>query len=114
MTFKLYDEFKDQFRSLQATVWKNSVDKGFWSEGQNFGEKIALIHSEISESLEAKRETDAPDNMAEKPEGWGIELADAVIRIMDLCEGHKFDLIGAIEKKHAYNLTRPYMHGKKF
>lgn len=49
-----------------------------------------------------------------KPEGVAVELADAVIRIADLCGHLGIDLNAAIELKMAYNEGRPYKHGKKF
>lgn len=49
-----------------------------------------------------------------KPEGFIIELADAVIRIGDLVFLLGGDLESAIQEKHEYNRTRPYKHGKKF
>lgn len=95
-----------------------------WYEGYEPGdfsrvpEKLALIHSEISEALEAYR--DNPRHFAKpcvaaqgKPEGFDIELADAVIRIADLCGWLGIDLGRAIMLKHAYNETRPHRHGGK-
>ena len=49
-----------------------------------------------------------------KPEGFLIELADAVIRIGDLAFLLGGDLQAAVDEKHEYNRTRPYKHGKKF
>lgn len=49
-----------------------------------------------------------------KPEGVADELADAVIRIADLCGHLGIDLEEVIEIKMAYNEGRPYKHGKKF
>lgn len=48
-----------------------------------------------------------------KPEGTLIELADCVIRIMDLCGKKGWDLEKAILLKHRYNKTRPHRHGNK-
>jgi NTP pyrophosphatase (non-canonical NTP hydrolase) len=48
-----------------------------------------------------------------KPEGFASEAADAVIRIMDMCQGLGVDLEHAINLKHEYNKTRPYRHGGK-
>lgn len=58
---------------------------------------------------------DAPCSArSKKPEGVAVELADAVIRIADLCGHMGIDLEAAIDLKMAYNETRPFKHGKKF
>lgn len=49
-----------------------------------------------------------------KPEGVAVELADAVIRIADLCGHLGIDLDAVIREKMAYNEGRPYKHGKQF
>lgn len=49
-----------------------------------------------------------------KPEGVASELADAVIRIADLCGHLGIDLEAAVKAKMAFNETREYKHGKKF
>lgn len=49
-----------------------------------------------------------------KPEGVSVELADAVIRIADLCGYLGIDLDTVISEKMAYNETRPFKHGKRF
>lgn len=40
-----------------------------------------------------------------------IELADAVIRILDYCAYRGWDLENAIKIKMEFNSTRPYRHG---
>lgn len=58
---------------------------------------------------------DAPCSArSKKPEGVAVELADAVIRIADLCGHLGIDLESAIDLKMAYNETRPFKHGKRF
>lgn len=100
-------------------VW--AEEKG-WVFGLNdTPEKIALMHSELSEALEAYRRregffwniasTEVPEAM--KPEGIAIELADCVIRIMHYLSTFGISLQEALELKMAYNLKRPYRHGDK-
>ena len=49
--------------------------------------------------------------------GWhekvGVELADVVIRVLDLAEMLDIDLTGIILTKMKYNESRPYRHGNK-
>ena len=91
---------------LQQELHELAVSKGFWKVSTNIGEKIALIHSELSEALEAYRKGDE-DNFKE-------ELADTMIRLFDLAGHMKFSLYDEIQKKNSFNKTRPYLHGKKF
>lgn len=68
-------------------------------------EKIALIHSEISEALEGLRKDKQDDHLPHR-KSIEVELADAVIRIGDLCGALGLDLGGAIAEKMAYNAKR--------
>lgn len=92
-------------------------DKGWWDDASpNIPEKLALIHSEVSEVLEAMRTIDPviSEVVDGKPEGYGVEIADVVIRIADLCGFLGLDLEALVREKHAYNQTRPRKHGKRF
>lgn len=107
-------EFKLIFNYMEESIHLLSREKGWWDNVGNDGEKIALIHSELSEALEALREDKQSDKI---PKFLGVEeeLADAIIRIMDLAHARSWDVAGAIVAKHEYNSTRAYKHGgKKF
>lgn len=108
-------EFKNGFNFLQQLVHNNAVDKGFYDNpDQNDGEKIALMHSELSEALEALRNDNPPDDKIPKFTGTEAELADTIIRIMDYAGWRDLDIAGAIVAKIKYNSTRPRKHGKEF
>lgn len=89
-----------------------SLEAGWWTDpetGQilppSVPTKIALIHSEISEALEADRK-DLMDDKLPHRKGIEVELADAIIRIADLAGRLNLDIGGAMVEKLEYNRVR--------
>ena len=85
---------------LQREAHAIAKDHGWWGEERTFGDLIALVHSELSEALEAYRVCGIVDCPHEHTEGAGVaaELADVVIRVADMAEWLKVDLAQAREE----------------
>lgn len=127
---------------LAQEIHANNKAKGFYEDKKNIGEMLALIHSEVSEALEADRNDKYChlDNKnhsiegitlrqdIEDPKNLGFrfvfetsvkntfedELADIIIRVMDLAAFKGIDLEAHIKAKIRYNALRPYKHNKKY
>ncbi|OQB69703.1 MAG: hypothetical protein BWX92_03842 [Deltaproteobacteria bacterium ADurb.Bin135] len=82
-----------------------ATDHGWWDTSREIPELLCLVHSEVSEALEAYR-TFSDENFVE-------ELADVLIRIFDMSGHLGIDLEGALLAKIEVNSHRPYRHGNK-
>lgn len=95
--------------NLQNMCYSLSKNAGWHtkpaSNPETFATKMALIHSEASEALEAFRKNKWDDHLPHR-KGVEVELADLVIRIMDLSGALGLNLAGAIIEKLAYNISR--------
>lgn len=101
---------------IAHTIHSNAVEKGFWEANTEenrtifYLKQLAMIHSEVSETLEAIRKEKGHEVVVE-------ELADIIIRVLDLWAGMSWDqytnksLKNSIAEKVEKNRSRPKMHG---
>ena len=102
--------------ALAAILHETAREKGYW-DGEythdKVGNKLALVHSEVTEVLEAIRKSHGSEKVVE-------EMADVIIRLLDIYAAmrneeevlHSLDEI--LEKKMNINKERPRLHGNLF
>lgn len=117
---------------LAQEIHENAKARGFFETPKNIGEMLCLIHSEVSEALEADRTQHYTEANMDVINGWVSdedfkehfnnevknsfedELADVMIRVMDLAAFKGIDLEKHIHAKMRFNSLRAYKHGKKY
>lgn len=111
---RVEQEFVVSTKRTMEVIHALAVSKGWWEDGdRNFGELIALIHSEASEALEAWRHGNPQSDKIPAFDGITEELADIIIRIFDTADRYEMPLAEAIVAKTKFNMTRSYRHGGK-
>lgn len=102
--------------ALAAVLHENAIAKGFWDgdhTDDKFGMKLALVHSEVTEVLEAFRKSHGSEKIVE-------EISDVIIRLLDLyaammnsgITSHSLDEV--MNNKININKERPRLHGNRF
>ena len=102
--------------ALSAILHETAREKGFWDGEYNhdkIGNKLALVHSEVTEVLEAIRKSQGSEKVVE-------EIADVIIRLLDVYAAmrneeqvlHSLDEV--LENKMNKNKERPRLHGNLF
>lgn len=107
-------------KDLIKKIHQQNVDAGWWTDlatgedlrskvdeppKRNIPEMLCLVHSEISEAMEGHRKNLMDDKLPHR-KMLEVELADAIIRIFDMCGGLGLDIEGAINEKMEFNAKR--------
>ena len=107
-------DFVAGFIGLSGQVSAIAESKGWFIDPQStMAEGIALMHSELSEALEADRHGNPPSDHLPAFSGVEEELADVIIRIMHHACVRRLNVAQAVLEKIEFNASRPYRHGGK-
>lgn len=126
MTTEQKLKFGDMWKAIAGGVYLTCLENGWWTDRNRIieltgksGETqvqlacIMLVITELAEAVENIRHNQEPDDKIPEFTGLEAELADAVIRIMDLSERFNLRLPEAILAKTKFNRGREYRHGGK-
>lgn len=109
---KVTDDMVYQLRQLQQLIYTSNVEKGWYThletgeyQSRDFVMACALIHSEISEAFEGWRKNRMDEHLPTRS-AEEVELADAMIRILDTAGSMNMDLAAALREKFAFNQVR--------
>jgi hypothetical protein len=72
---------------------------------RNVGEMLMLTVTELAEAMEGVRKDLMDDHLPHR-KMEEVEIADAIIRLLDYCGGRGLDIGGAVQEKMAYNRVR--------
>jgi len=100
----------EELKKLQDEIHQTAIDHGWWNKNRELPELLVLLHSEISEAFEAEQSNIMAvyykDN---KPEGYLVEMADYVIRIMDLFGHYQINIETYMETLDYKNLFSKFL-----
>lgn len=102
--------------ALSAIIHQTAVEKGFWDGEINYdklGNKLALVHSEVTEILEAIRKDKGSREIVEEISDVLIRLLDVYAAMMD-AEMISESLDEVLDFKMDKNKSRPKLHGNRF
>jgi len=97
--------------ALAAMLHETAKEKGFWDgeySHDKVGNKLALVHSEVTEVLEAIRKTKGSEQIVE-------EMADVIIRLLDVYAAMRNEeqILHSLDEINK-NKERPRLHGNLF
>jgi len=100
-------EVRDCAHTLSAYCHGVAKECGWWDQKnpRSVPELLMLCVSELAEAMEGDRK-DLMDDHLPSRRMLEVELADAVIRILDMSGGLGLDVAGAIAEKLEYNTER--------
>lgn len=104
------------FKELMEQAGKTAVAKGWWVQPKTFIECMAFAMGRVAKAIEYSREGHRLNRVwmeGEKPCGVAVEMADAIIYLMDTAHALQIPLADALERKLNYNDTIPYKAGRK-
>ena len=107
------ETIEESLNYLSGLVHGIARHKGWYEKPRIAPELLCLIHSEVSECLEAYRDGDKMSGKLTNYRETTIELADVIIRVLDMAAYYGMDIGGAVMAKIHYNEDRPQRHGGK-
>lgn len=101
--------------SLGEKCHEIAISKGWWDKERNDSELLMLMVTELAEACEGLRHGNPPSDHIPQFSAVEEELADCMIRILDMAAARNLRLGEALVHKMAYNEGREFRHGgKKF
>lgn len=130
------DQVESGINLLAKNIHLGNKEKGFWDTDRNVGEMLMLVTSELGEAMDAhqcnkfasitlfNRELEVAQKIHDKAfemafkihikDTFEDEIADAIIRLLDMAAGLNIDIEKHIALKLRYNKSRPRLHGKAY